>query len=144
MPYHLLIFVCKRGPWDVCAKIDRARDWTYPASKFHGANMGSIWGRQDPDGPRVGPMNFAIWVLQPKDLEWGLLTQYHPLILLNYIQNFRDFVHLVSTTFILGRCCHRLTAVTLGIICIGLNGPNRCVRDGRNSSNGNLKLLVVV
>ena len=27
----------------------------------HGANMGPIWGRQDPGGPHVGPMNFAIW-----------------------------------------------------------------------------------
>ena len=25
--------------------------------------MGPIWGRQDPGGPHVGPMNFAIWVL---------------------------------------------------------------------------------
>ena len=24
--------------------------------------MEPIWGRQDPDGPQVGPMNFAIWV----------------------------------------------------------------------------------
>ena len=23
--------------------------------------MGSIWGRQDPGGPHVGPVNFAIW-----------------------------------------------------------------------------------
>ena len=35
---------------------------TYPGSKVHGANMGSIWGRQDPGGPHIGPMNFAIWV----------------------------------------------------------------------------------
>ena len=34
---------------------------TYPNSKVHGANMGPIWGRQDPGGPHVGPMNFAIW-----------------------------------------------------------------------------------
>ena len=34
----------------------------YPDSKAHGANMGPIWGRQDPDGPYVSPMNFAIWV----------------------------------------------------------------------------------
>ena len=34
----------------------------YPDSKDNGANMGSIWGRQDPGGPHVGPMNFAIWV----------------------------------------------------------------------------------
>ena len=32
-----------------------------PGSKVHGANMGPIWGRQDPGGPHVGPMNFAIW-----------------------------------------------------------------------------------
>ena len=33
----------------------------HPDSKVHGANMGSIWGRQDLGGPHVGPMNFAIW-----------------------------------------------------------------------------------
>ena len=33
-----------------------------PDSKVHGANMGPIWGRQDPGGPHVGPINFAIWV----------------------------------------------------------------------------------
>ena len=27
----------------------------------NGANMGPIWGRQDPGGPHDGPMNFAIW-----------------------------------------------------------------------------------
>ena len=32
-----------------------------PDSKVHGANMGSIWGRQDPGGPHVGPMNLFIW-----------------------------------------------------------------------------------
>ena len=33
-----------------------------PDNKIHGANMGPIWGRQDPGGPHVGLMNFAIWV----------------------------------------------------------------------------------
>ena len=32
-----------------------------PDSKVHGANMGPIWSQQDPVGPLVGPMNFAIW-----------------------------------------------------------------------------------
>ena len=32
-----------------------------PDSKFHGAIMGPIWGRQDPGGLHVGPMNFATW-----------------------------------------------------------------------------------
>ena len=37
----------------------------YPESRVHGANMGPIWGRQDPGGPHVGPMNFGIWVKTP-------------------------------------------------------------------------------
>ena len=35
--------------------------WTNPDSKAHGANMGPIWGRQDPGGPHVGLVNFTIW-----------------------------------------------------------------------------------
>ena len=35
--------------------------YNFPDSKVHGANMGPILGRQDPGGPHVGPMNFAIW-----------------------------------------------------------------------------------
>ena len=29
-------------------------------NKVPGANMGPFWGRQDPGGPHVGPLNFAI------------------------------------------------------------------------------------
>ena len=36
-----------------------------PDSKVHGANMGPIWGRQDPGGPHVGPVNLAIWGVFP-------------------------------------------------------------------------------
>ena len=32
-----------------------------PDNKVHGANMGPIWGRQDPGGPHVGSVNFAFW-----------------------------------------------------------------------------------
>ena len=31
-----------------------------PDNKVHGTNMGPIWGRQDPGGPHVGAMEFAI------------------------------------------------------------------------------------
>ena len=27
----------------------------FPDSKVHGANMGPIWGRQDPGGPMLAP-----------------------------------------------------------------------------------------
>ena len=30
---------------------------SHPDSKVHGANMWPIWGRLDPGGPHVGPMN---------------------------------------------------------------------------------------
>ena len=35
----------------------------FPDNKVHVAHMGPIWGRQDPGGPHVGPMNFAIWAV---------------------------------------------------------------------------------
>ena len=36
-----------------------------PDGKIHGANVGRSWGRQDPGGPHVGPMNRAIWLYFP-------------------------------------------------------------------------------
>ena len=36
-----------------------------PDNKVHEAYMGSTWGRQDPCGPHVGPMNLAI-----SDTKW--------------------------------------------------------------------------
>ena len=34
----------------------------FPDSKVQGANMGPIWSRQNPGGPYVGPMSFALRV----------------------------------------------------------------------------------
>ena len=45
-----------------CYRTTYSTTVNYPDSKVYGANMGPIWGRQDPGGPHVGPMNFAIWV----------------------------------------------------------------------------------
>ena len=47
----------------------------YPDSKDHGAYMGSTWGRQDPGGPHVGPMNLAIRVGTSTELNLdGIMT----------------------------------------------------------------------
>ena len=46
------------GSMSCCHHVTKS---TSPDSKVHGANMEPIWGRQDPGGPHVGPMNFAIW-----------------------------------------------------------------------------------
>ena len=34
--------------------------WRIPDSKVNGAYMGPTWGRQDPGGSHVGPLNLAI------------------------------------------------------------------------------------
>ena len=49
---------------------------TYPDSKVHGAHLGPIWGRQDPGGPHVGPMNFAISVHTSKS--WPFFNSLAP------------------------------------------------------------------
>ena len=36
-----------------------------PDSKVHGAHMRPTWGRQDPCGPHVGPVIYAIWEVCP-------------------------------------------------------------------------------
>ena len=36
-------------------------DWNNPDFNVHGANMGPIWGRQDPGGPHVVPVNLVFW-----------------------------------------------------------------------------------
>ena len=39
--------------------------------------MGPIWGRQDPSGPHVGPMNFAIWgsfIYRQPIFKWDAVT----------------------------------------------------------------------
>ena len=49
---------------------------SYPDSKLHGANMGPIWGRQDPGGPHVGPVNLTIWVFLLYDVFIQLAYSY--------------------------------------------------------------------
>ena len=44
----------------------------YPDSKVHGTYMGPTWGRQDPGGLHVGPMNLAIRVYA----DWHFNGQY--------------------------------------------------------------------
>ena len=62
--HNLNLLTDKNGSW---SPDENGNPWNpfrhYPDSKVHGANMGPIWGRQDPGGPYVGPMNFAIWVV---------------------------------------------------------------------------------
>ena len=60
----------------------------YPDSNIHGANIGPTWDRQDPGGPHVGPMNFAIWVVinrkTPLAILAGSLTYALATLLIHY------------------------------------------------------------
>ena len=56
-PWYPIVTMVQRNPTITAITITQIT----PDSKVHGANMGPIWGRQDPGGPRIGPMNFAIW-----------------------------------------------------------------------------------
>ena len=51
--------MCQWG--NALTKIKPWVSYNNPDSKVPGANMEPIWGRQEPGGPHVGPMNFAIW-----------------------------------------------------------------------------------
>ena len=63
MCYNIILSTC-HFVWYYTAAVITSQvvGLCYPDSKVHGANMGPIWGRQDPGGPHVGPMNFAtLW-----------------------------------------------------------------------------------
>ena len=64
--YPMCLFVCVclsqcLSGWFRFEGLVPHKQQVIPDSKVHGANMGPIWGRQDPGGPHVGPVNFAIW-----------------------------------------------------------------------------------
>ena len=60
-----------------------------PDSKVHGANMGLIWGRQDPGGPHVDPMNLAVWNELACCVVYLALIRLHNMELENYPLNVR-------------------------------------------------------
>ena len=69
MHYHFFSIVCvvfsPIEAWShiyvsIGSSLFEATTRCLPDSKVYGANMGPIWGRQDPGRPNVGPMNFAI------------------------------------------------------------------------------------
>ena len=87
-------------------------NWIFPNSKVHGANMGPIWGRQDPGGPHVGPMNLAFWVVTTHYRVWPLYWNFmkHSVYLnfwrlrfwmfLNYIWVINNFINRQCATYI--------------------------------------------
>ena len=66
-------FICHHELWPTSVSHPFSSLNSSPDSKVHGANMGPIWGRQDPGGPHVSPMNLVIWVF--KSYWWNILPE---------------------------------------------------------------------
>ena len=64
-----------------------------PDSKVQGANMGPIWDRQDPGGPHVRHVNFAIWEAKPLD------ELYNNIIRNNWINSVFDDLRRENTIY---------------------------------------------
>ena len=58
-----IVIILQRGGIFITINNNNKPRRVFPDSKVHGANMGPIWGRQDPGGPHGGPMSLAIWVV---------------------------------------------------------------------------------
>ena len=59
--YALCAILTDRRVYFMCHVITLPPLSTTHDSKVYGANMRPIWGRQDPGGFHVGPMNLVIW-----------------------------------------------------------------------------------
>ena len=81
--YKWIKYVQFQDVWPCLNKIFWLPDsaWNSPDSKVHGDNMGPIWGRQDPDGPHVDPMNFVFWSVKKSCISLCLESQITNIIL---------------------------------------------------------------
>ena len=104
-----------------------ARD-IIPNSKVHRTNMGPFWGRQDPGGPHVGPMNFAICDIFGLS-QLSLLMAHHGLPI--FVSRSRDFTFLpmLPRRFCLTWMC---LLYCLSIMCVmmdsDINAGNKIYR----------------
>ena len=78
--------------WSVSFLCVFSRVYVYLDTFLIARFMGPIWGRQDPGGPHVGPMNFAIW---------NMTTQGFPIIMSPASTKLKG----VYTGFTLSRVC---------------------------------------
>ena len=76
---ELVLFISSRVLSGIRLKACNLMQVNNPDSKVHGANMGPIWGWQDPGGPHVGPMNLVVWeaIVYILQMFWRVLTMYY-------------------------------------------------------------------
>ena len=95
VPTNDLAPICTTKPSDTV--ITKFRTLRCPDSKVHGVNMGPIWGRQDPGGPHVGPMNFAIWVGPALEMLTHILSSLWHIFLCS------TFIFVFISTFLIAK-----------------------------------------
>ena len=95
---HVYYCLNDADPTRLCNEVDWCWEWMSTDSKVHGANMGPIWGRQDPGGPHVGPMNLAIW-------EMTITINKHSAYCTNWdMIDWSGSLHYVYKTFRISKC----------------------------------------
>ena len=67
--------------------VQRSHWFVFPDSKVHGANTGPTWVMSAPDGPHVGPMNLAIWVVHNSAFNHGCCNGREPSFSLDMIKS---------------------------------------------------------
>ena len=108
-----VVFIDMSPTFGAKLPIDNKTVNEYPDSKVHGANMGPTWVLLAPDGPHVGPMNFAIRVgngmvsLVDKLFPEPMLTQSYGITmhqwvdLFMYVYDFSVNLHNVSMNILM-------------------------------------------
>ena len=110
-----LLSMCLPWRWDGALIYRHMPRSIIPDSKVHGANMGPIWGQQDPGGPHVGSMNFII----RDNLETIILR-----ILLSPLMNLRGNIRMLSVPTCVHPSAHYVLLVYGKLILFGLFGLN--------------------
>ena len=59
---RMLVFIMKMFTWNMICRIVAIAAY-FPRLQGSWGQHGAVWGRQDPGGPHVVPMNFATWVM---------------------------------------------------------------------------------
>ena len=72
-PYVIYINIASYHSHGIASWGDE-RSEDIPDSKVNGVNVRRTWGRQDPGGPHVGHMNFAIWDISYRTNDFNRLA----------------------------------------------------------------------
>ena len=107
-------------------------------SKVHGANMGPIWGRQDPGGPHVGPVNFAIWEVDILGSCHQRLDRLRHIVLYQQVSPFFSHYHIRQGGFMGTRAIVKLSGDREGYC------KNRPVSHPEHKNTGTASIIIRV